>query len=432
MIYKLQKKFILISAVSVLSVIVLMFALTAAFNVSSVNKTLDILADRVAEGGGRFENSPEKPLPGAPSHGEPSPNEPSPEVKPELMPNGAGGEAFGFITPETPFSTRHFSVWLNSDGTVERVNTESIYLISDENAIEYAKGALKSGNERGWADSYRYKILRTENGCCAVFIDGSLHTATLTQSLTIMGAVLLASAALVLILIILLSKRVVEPIAAAYDKQRQFITDANHELKTPLTLILANLDILEADTGKNEWIDDIRDEGERMSKLVNELVALSRLDENTGNTSDTELLLSEIVCDTVSEFQSSAASRGLTLTSEIRQGIKYTSDEALMRRLLSVLLDNALKYCDEGGTISVSLEEKHGVVLRVENSFSDVECIELGKLFDRFYRSDKSRSTSGGFGIGLSIAKAIVERHRGEISAYKSADSVICFRAILR
>ena len=219
--------------------------------------------------------------------------------------------------------------------------------------------------------------------------------------------------------------------AESYEKQRQFITDANHELKTPLTLILSNLDIVESELGKNEWLDDIRSEGERMGLLINQLVTLSRMDESTDSVMREEFNLSNAVADTVSEFESFAEERSHTLTSSINPSVYYYGDESLIRRLTAILLDNAIKYCDAGGNIQLTLICRRHPVLTVENTYQDVDKLELNRLFDRFYRADKARTFSGSFGIGLSIAQSIVKSHKGNIVAYKKS-GIIGFRVELK
>ena len=251
------------------------------------------------------------------------------------------------------------------------------------------------------------------------------------QSMTIAGLVLLGCAALVLILIFLLSKKAVKPIAESYEKQKQFITDANHELKTPLTLILANLDIAEAELGQNEWLDDIRSEGHRMTELVNQLVALSRMDEEGQPLNITEVAFGDLVADTVAEFEPLAKERGKALTANIEKGTSYCGDEALLHRLVGILMDNAIKYCDQGGEITVNLYRGRRTVLTVENTYVAVGELELNRLFDRFYRADKARKFTGGYGVGLSMAKAIVEKHKGEITAYKKDAAHIGFKVVL-
>jgi len=410
MIYKLQRKFIWISAVSVLSVIVLVFLMICFLNVFSMNRNLDILADKVSEGGGRF----------------PSAVNPMPEKRPP-----AGDREENFITPETPFATRHFTVLFNSAGEVEKVHTESIASITEESAIEYAKSVLSEKKMRGWQENYRYKIFSSNMGQGVVFIDGGMSRASLLQSMTIAGAVLLSCAALVLLLIVLLSKHVVKPIADSYEKQKQFVTDAGHELKTPLTLILANLDIAESELGKNEWLEDIRAEGHRMTALVNQMVALSRMDEEKTQMQLADLSLSDTVADAASEFCAFAERAGKKLRLDIEPQIMYRADEALMRRLIAILLDNAVKYCDEGGEIVLKLARHRRIVLTVENTYAGVSDLKLDCLFDRFYRADKARTYTGGYGIGLSIAKAIVSQHKGEILAYQRDEKTIGFKVLL-
>ena len=412
MIYRLQRKFILICTVSVLTVIALVFGVILVLNISSMNRNMDMLADRVSEGGGRFPGSmAEKPYPDK----TPPRNE----------------QNFDFITPETPFSTRHFTVFFDKTGEVARTNTESIYSITEETAIKYAESVLSDKDARGWIDNYRYKVFTTDMGTGVVFVDGSMSRSSLMQSMTIAGFVLLGCAALVLILIFLLSKKAVKPIAESYEKQKQFITDANHELKTPLTLILANLDIAEAELGKNEWLDDIRSEGHRMTELVNQLVALSRMDEEGQPLNISEVALGELVADTVSEFEPLAKERGKAITASVDKEISYLGDEALLHRLVGILMDNAIKYCDQGGEISVTLRRGRRIVLTVENTYATVDELELNRLFDRFYRADKARKFTGGYGVGLSMAKAIVEKHKGDITAYKKDSTHIGFKIIL-
>ena len=412
MIYRLQRKFILICTVSVLTVIALVFGVILVLNISSMNRNMDMLADRVSEGGGRFPGSTaEKP-------------------QPDKMPP-KNEQDFEFITPETPFSTRHFTVFFDKQGEVARTNTESIYSITEEAAVEYAEIVLDDEDTRGWIDNYRYKIFITDMGTGVVFVDGSMSRSSLMQSMTIAGFVLLGCAALVLILIFLLSKKVVKPIAESYEKQKQFITDANHELKTPLTLILANLDIAEAELGKNEWLDDIRSEGHRMTELVNQLVALSRMDEEGQPLNMIDVALGELVADTVAEFEPLAKERGKALTSNIEKGISYCGDEALLHRLVGILMDNAIKYCDQSGEITVNLHRGRRTIFTVENTYAAVGELELNRLFDRFYRADKARKFTGGYGVGLSMAKAIVEKHKGEITAYKKDATHIGFKIVL-
>lgn len=412
MIDRLRRKFILISTVSVLGVVLSVFIVMTVCNWFSMNRTVDALADSVSTGEGRFPDYFDK------------------DQKPLKPPDEASKP--GFITPETKFSTRYFTVWLNQDGELLQSDTEFIAAIDEDAAVRYAQNAVALKRERGWISNYRYKVSETQRGIEVVFIDGMMNRTALFQTTVISATVLIGCAALVLILIVLLSRRAVRPIAESYEKQKQFITDANHELKTPLTLLLANLDIVEAEIGKNEWVDDIRTEGYRMVGLVDRLVALSRMDEEHPTLRMSKLPLSDFVTEMTSEFQPLAEGHGKTFSSAVDPMVFVRGDEEQMRRLLSVLLENAVKYCDANGEIRVSLSGTRRVTLSVENTYRDVKHAELDKLFDRFYRADPARKFTGGYGIGLSVAKAIVEAHRGEIVAYRNGDDRIGFKVVLK
>ncbi|MCC2258420.1 HAMP domain-containing sensor histidine kinase [Intestinimonas aquisgranensis] len=409
MIAGLQKKFILISAASTLAVFSIIFLLLVLFSWDQMEKTMDTLTDAIVSNDGVFPDfEPD-------DHRGPSQRLPYGEI----------------ITEETQFSTRFFTVWLDGEKQILRINMDAVSSISRDDVKEYVQKALKEGRERGWVSDYRYRILETGQGATVVFVNGSMNWAVTTRLLVTAFLVLLGSALLILLLTVLLSKRVVRPVAESYEKQKQFITDANHELKTPLTLILSNLDIVEAELGQNEWLDDIRSEGERMGLMINQLVALSRMDESQAHMVRSAFDLSAAVEDTVSEFQPLAAERGKKLQTSIEPGIRYEGDEGLIRRLASILMDNAMKYCDEGGEIRVEVCQHRHPVLIVENTYAQVDQLELDRLFDRFYRADKARTFSGSFGVGLSIAQSIVRSHRGSIHAYRKGN-IIGFRAELK
>ena len=407
MIYSLRRKLIWISGVSVITVFIIIFAAIYIVSVHQLSTAMDTLTDRIASNDGSFpEIDDEHPLPPKGFH--------------------------DFITEETKFSTRFFTVRCNQSGDIVSADIEFVASVTEETARSYAGEAMKRNRERGWIEGYRYKVYQTDMGQAVVFVDGNMNRSMTSMLLLAAGAVLILSLIVILILIIIFSKRAVRPVAESYEKQKQFITDANHDLKTPLTLILTNLDIVEAEVGKNEWLEDIRAEGERMSELVKQLVTLSRMDEDRTDMSRENFSLSDAVTDTVSEFQMLSEEKDKPIKAAVQTGIDYCGDEAGIRRVISILLDNALKYCDSGGEIFISLTRKHHPIICVENTCSVVDTLELDKLFDRFYRADPSRTYTGSFGIGLSIAKAIVQKHQGEISAYKKDACHIGFQVILK
>ena len=401
MIRTLRKKFILTSIISIFVVFTGIFLLLFAFTKVQINRSLDMLTDTISSNDGAF-----------------PPVESSQHQPPSRFPY------LDVITKETPFTTRFFTVWLNEEQEIVHINMDSVATISKSDIERYARKAASRDAERGWISDYRYKEVDTQNGSIMVFVSGTMYQNTTNRLLFTVFLVLLGSAALILILIILISKPAVQPVAESYEKQKQFITNANHELKTPLTLILSNLDILESEFGKSEWLDDIRGEGERMGLLINQMVMLSRMDESNVHLENSDFSLSGAVEDTVSEFQGLEEERGYTISQQVQPELSYHGDESMIRRLIAILLDNAVKYCDPNGSIQVRLYQRRHPILTVENTYAAVDHLPLDKLFDRFYRADQVRTFSGSFGIGLSLAQSIARSHRGSITAYKRGGTI--------
>ena len=223
----------------------------------------------------------------------------------------------------------------------------------------------------------------------------------------------------VLILVIVLSKRIVKPVIESYEKQKRFITDAGHEIKTPLTVIDADAEVLEMDCGDNEWLKDIRKQTAKLKDLTNNLIYLSRMEENQDNVVMIDFPISDIVEETAASFQALAVTQEKTFDCEIEPMLTYYGNEQNIQRILEILLDNALKYSKPGGHISVNLKKNgKGVSLSVYNTAEHVSKENISHIFERFYRLDESRnSKTGGYGIGLSIAYAIVQAHKGKITA---------------
>lgn len=402
MIKQLRKRFILICTLSFLTVFVIMVTAIYVTNTIRQNHRLDFIADIISENGGSF----------------PEPKETSITFSNPLP---------DFINTDTPFTTRFYTESLDENGKYQSSDTEFVSDISETDAEKSTEEVLKKRKNRGWYGDFRYKIYEKDGTKHIVFISGKNHRFSSNDFMNSTVKIFGISSLAVLALIIILSKFAMRPAAESYHKQKQFVTDANHELKTPLTLILTNIDIAEAELGQNEWLDDIRSEVERMSKLVNRLVTLSRMDEEKALGSFNEFDLSGAVSDAVSEFTELASMYGKNLTADIDKDIKYHGDESEIRQLTAILLDNAVKYCDEGGSIKAVLGQKKHPTLTVTNSCKNVDNIKLDRLFDRFYREDSARTAGSGFGIGLSIAQSITERHKGSIKAVKADDGVIGF-----
>ena len=212
--------------------------------------------------------------------------------------------------------------------------------------------------------------------------------------------------------------------AESYEKQKQFITDAGHELKTPMTIISADADLAEMECGENQWLADIRRQAQRLTGLTNDLIYLSRMEEEQPRLQPIEFPLSDVVEEMVQSFAAPAQSQGKELSVTIQPMLSCTGDEKAIRQLVSILLDNALKYSPAGGRLAVKLEKQgRSIALTVSNTAAQLlDRDKLPHLFDRFYRTDQSRnSQTGGYGLGLSIARSIVLAHKGKIRA-ESAD----------
>lgn len=395
MIYRLRRKFIRICTLSFLVVFVCMCGVLIAANSIRQNQFADTLADMIAENDGTM---------------------PRPGQMPDQWQEGPHAFAMP-MDAETPFATRFFVVDLDEAQQPAAVHMEFVSTVTQDEALDYARKAVEADKTRGWQGEYRYKRYTNSQGQDRiVFVHaGALRSMTGSNILTI-ASVFLVSSLAVLILIVAISRRAVKPAAESYEKQKVFITNVNHELKTPLTLILTNIDIAQSEVGQNEWLEDIRSEGQRMAALVNQLVTLTRMDEDT-TTAHVAFDLSSAIEDTACEFRRLAQHQDKALSYQVAGGVSYLGSESEIRQLAAILLDNAVKYCDPGGTITLTLEQrrrKHPV-LRIENTYAAVDALELDRLFDRFYRSDPARTASGSFGIGLSIARSIAKRHHAEI-----------------
>lgn len=283
---------------------------------------------------------------------------------------------------------------------------------------------IPAGRMDFWGE-YRYLRSEEDGNIRIIFLDCGRSLTNLRTMLFASILVSLLGLAAVLLLLILFSRRIVRPLAESYEKQRRFITDAGHELKTPLTIIGADTDLAEMELGENEWLADIRRQAERLTGLTNDLIYLSRMEEEQPKLSLIEFPLSDVAEETAQSFLAPARTQGKTLSLAIEPMLSFYGEEKSIRQLLSILLDNALKYSPEGGEISLSVRKQNrSVVLTVSNpSVRPLEKGEQAQLFDRFYRGDPSRSGEGGYGLGLSIAAGIAAAHRGKIRA-ESPDGV--------
>lgn len=324
------------------------------------------------------------------------------------------------LSPETPYESRFFSVLLDETDQVIQTDTGQIAAVDDESAELYAQSVVESGHTAGFLDDYRYLVLAEEGNTRVIFLDCGRSLSSFRTTLLASVALSLLGLLAVLVLLLILSHRIVRPVAESYEKQKQFITDAGHELKTPMTIISADAELAEMECGENQWLTDIRRQTERLTGLTNDLIYLSRMEEEQPPLQVIEFPLSDVVEEMALPFLAPAKSQEKELTLHIQPMLSFTGDEKAIRQLISILLDNALKYSPAGGHLELRLEKQgRNILLTVTNTtIQPVEEDKLSHLFDRFYRSDQSRnSQTGGYGLGLSIARSIVLAHKGKIWA---------------
>lgn len=323
------------------------------------------------------------------------------------------------MSPEVPYESRYFSILLNENGDIILTDTSKIVSIDTTKAIEYASEVWEKETEKGFLDDYRYWRCSSNGEIRIIFLDCRRQLDNFKNFLLTTFGVSSIGLLSVFILMVYFSARIIKPFSDNYEKQKRFITDAGHELKTPLTIIEADTEVLEMDFGENEWLQDIQGQTKRLADLTNTLVMLSRMEEGINKDMKIELPLSDIVEEVCHAFQAPARIQNKTLDNAIEPMISIKGDEKAIRGLITILLDNAVKYTNENGQISVSLEKKKNrIYLSVFNTTEQISKEQISHLFDRFYRTDTSRnSQTGGYGLGLSIAAATVEAHKGKIIA---------------
>ena len=332
-------------------------------------------------------------------------------------------------SPEAPYETRFFTMIYNGTG-FESVDTENISAVDDEKAVLLGEQVIIFKKQSGFIyhlnGVYRYYKGTNDGVMRITFLDCTRTMQNYYTFLALSIAISVASLLAICIMMIIFATKIISPIAESYEKQKQFITDAGHDIKTPITIIDADREILEMDIGENEWLDDIRRQTKRLTKLTNDLIYLSRMEEGTDLKELSSFSISTICHEEADSFSAVAMKRGLEIVTDIEDKIDINGSEEDVRRLLSILFDNAIKYAKENSTIGIKTV-KHGryATVTISNVAENMTEEQTKRMFDRFYRADSSRASSGGFGIGLAMAQAIVASHNGRIYADLDDDKVL-------
>lgn len=357
---------------------------------------------------------------------------PQPERQP--MPLGEASREPGElqVPPDTMQSRsfgRFFYAKLDEDSRVTDIWLDLMFDYTQEEAEEYISAVLAQGLTQGGIDNLQYLIEEKDYGRIIVFAERGMEVRLLDQLVRISAWVAGISCAVLLVLVLLLSGWIVRPVQRNFERQRQFVSDAGHELKTPLTIVSANVDVLSEEIGESPWMDSIKSQLNRMRILITDLLTLARTDEGKSQFIMADCDLSKLTRNTLLEYEVLAFESGKELGYDIQEGIHTQADSFRVKQVVTILLDNAIKHSPEGAGINVSLKrESSRVILKVFNTGSGISDEERDKIFERFYRSDASRSReTGGYGLGLAIAKGIVSAHKGRITVEGEEGQWICF-----
>lgn len=411
MIRRLRRKFISITAAVLFLVIFLVMAAINSIFILQTNRMLDSRLDMIMGEPHAFQDN----------------KEPRRDKK-------------DFILPHFDDGLRIHSdgclIILGAEGTLKEILQDAAEKYSSEDLKDIAAILYQKGSSQGWYQYFKFRMERRPgiNGSPETVI-GLINASADLYSMMTMFAISIVigivSFLIILLIILLASGRAVRPIAESYAKQKQFVTDAGHELKTPLTVISANNELARMIYGESEWFDSIDKQVAKMNGLVRSLITLAKMDEEQKPVFS-PFNLSDAVYDTAKSFENIIHAGGRLLVFDISEDITYTGDESALRQVVSILIDNAAKYCDEKGKIVVRLSRDKQIRLQVINDFTNAAECDFSRVFERFYRADKARVSDGSYGLGLSIAKADVELHKGEIRVKTLEHDRVMFEVTLR
>lgn len=416
MISRIKKKYISAVMLSVVSVLGVIITLINTANYISVNERSEIRLDFIAKNDNLFPDRPQTPS----------------EDESEDGGQEKEDEESAIIDEETPFDTRYFTVSLGNDGKAIDIYTDRVARVTGTNAVFYATNAFEKNSLGGYVDDYKYRAIEHEEKIVYIFLDATRELTAFRAFLAWSIIISIVGTAVIFLLVVILANRIFAPIIESYEKQRRFITDAGHELKTPLAIIEANAEVIEMTSGESEWTESIKKQTKRMTHLTENLVYLSRMEESGNSATHETFSLGDIVDEVAESWLAVAETKGKTLSFAAMPNVIVRGSKNDLAQLVSILIDNAIKYSAPDGKIILTLENTPlGAELICQNDVEDIEIGSLNVLFNRFYRRDSSRnSNGGGFGIGLSLAKSIVQNHGGKISARSDDGKSIIISAL--
>ncbi|MDO4491621.1 MAG: HAMP domain-containing sensor histidine kinase [Lachnospiraceae bacterium] len=341
-------------------------------------------------------------------------------------------DIFGPLNMDRMQASRFFIVRSDQKGRIKDVNTDQISAIDKETAVSYAREVLDAGRGSGRLKDYKYAVKQVGTDQLIFFMDNSVQYDSFRLLLFVTAVIALVCWLVLFLIVFLLSGRAIRPVVAGMEKQKQFITNAGHEMKTPLAIIQSNNDTMALIHGENKYNVHIRNQTKRLNVLMSELLTLARLDEEQLLPTE-EVDISHLLGEMLPVYREGALQQNLQLEARIEEGVVLRSNKTSMQQLLTILLDNAVRYTPEGGRVEFSLfrEGKH-ILLVEENTCDTALEPDPERFFERFYRGDAARTqgnTASGYGIGLSAARAICESFGGKLTAEYPARDRIRFTA---
>ncbi|MBR3324868.1 MAG: HAMP domain-containing histidine kinase [Clostridia bacterium] len=401
MIRKLQIKFVALAMLSVITISLIVFGITVIELLKSTERQIDELIGFIIENDGII-----------------------PEYKEKIDEN--------FTSKISKYSTQYFTAKINEKGEIVDRNTQFINKLSNEEIDQMIKHSIKEKQELGFYKGYRYKIINQGESKMMVFLDCDRMINYLVTTINRSTLFILVAVTIIFIGVTTFSKKILKPMIENIERQRQFVTNAGHELKTPLAVIKADIDVLEMTVGEeNEWITSIKNQSNRLNTLIRNLLNLANTEEGVVSIEKTEFFIADVIDEQIKDFKALLQDKKIKFDNKNK--IKMNADIDMIKQLIIILLDNARKYTPEGGRILIKTS-KQGKKTKIEiaNECDNPDTIKVNKLFERFYREDKSRNQKKeGYGIGLSIAKSIVDLHNGKISAEITKDKMINFKIII-
>lgn len=327
--------------------------------------------------------------------------------------------------------THYFTVTLDPQTHTARADLSHTGYMQEPLALNLGRQALGGGSEQGYLHGYRYAVTRGPQGVRVLFLSRKLPLETFRDTRNLLIGFCISGLVLCAGLLCLVSGRVVAPIAAAHEQQKAFVSSASHALKTPVAVILGDAQLLQMDYTDNEWLRDIEKQAKRLTEMTQSLVTLARWEEGKSQGCFLRFPISDTVEDVAASYQAIALGRALDFGLCITPGLSYRGDEKALRELMTVLLDNAFRYCSAGGSVSLALEKRRlGLCLEVRNTAENVHPEELPHFTERFYRGSTAGSVSGS-GLGLAIALSIVQRHHGKLTVTSPGPREIVVTVIL-